>query len=583
MSIFNVLSLLGGLAMFLFGMNVMGDGLERRAGGKLKAILEKLTASPLRGLLLGIGVTAVIQSSSATTVMVVGFVNSGLMKLSQAIGVIMGANIGTTVTSWILSLTGIEGDSLFVKLLKPASFTPILAVIGIAMTMFSNDDKKKDVGTILLGFTVLMFGMETMSSAVKPLANMPEFTQILTYFTNPILGVLAGALLTAVIQSSSASVGILQALSATGKITFSAAVPIILGQNIGTCITAMLSSVGANKNAKRAAFVHLYFNVIGTVIFLAVFLIVKAFIGSALDQLMVNEVAIALVHTAFNVLATALMLPFTKALEKLACLTVKDTEEEPDEQFQLLDERLLNTPPFAVERSRTMTVKMAGMARDALLWTLPLISHYDAEVAEKVVQAENKTDIYEDKLGTYLVKVSALSLSASDSREVSRLLHCIGDFERIGDHALSLMKLAQEVDEKKIVFSKEASEELGVMYRAVSEITEISTKAFEEQDTTLAKEVEPLEQVVDRLKSKLSKRHIDRLQKGECTIEMGFIFSDIITNCERIADHCSNVAASLIELEHDSYDRHEYLNAIKTEDNEEFKKRYEEYKEKYAI
>lgn len=582
MNIFDVLSLFGGLALFLFGMSVMGDGLEKSAGSKLKTILERLTSSPLKGFVLGLAVTAVIQSSSATTVMVVGFVNSGIMSLRQAIGIIMGANVGTTVTSWILSLSGIQGDSFFVKMLKPSSFSPILAVLGIVLYMFVKSSKKKDIGSILLGFAVLMFGMDTMSSAVAPLKDVPEFTNILLLFSNPILGVLAGAVLTAIIQSSSASVGILQALSATGQITFGSAIPIILGQNIGTCATAMLSSVGTNKNARRTAVVHLYFNIIGTLVFLTGFYVLKSIFDFQFVNDAINQVGIAVVHTVFNLTCTAVMLPFAGVLERLACATIKD-EENAEDEFQLLDERLMVTPPVAIEQCRKLTIKMAEKSERAMDQALSLVRNFDPEVYNTVRETESRIDVYEDRLGTYLVKLSAHSLSQSDSREVSRLLHTIGDFERISDHAVDIAKAAEEMHNKEIHFSDDAQGEIDVISSAVRRVLHMSIESFTSGDVNLAFQVEPLEQVVDHLRSVMKNRHVARLQEGSCTIELGFIFSDLLTSFERVSDHCSNIAACMIELQHGSYDTHEYLNSIKNGQNSEFVEIYNDFLKEYVL
>ena len=582
MNIFDVLSLFGGLALFLFGMSVMGDGLEKSAGSKLKTILERLTSSPLKGFVLGLAVTAVIQSSSATTVMVVGFVNSGIMSLRQAIGIIMGANVGTTVTSWILSLSGIQGDSFFVKMLKPSSFSPILAVLGIVLYMFVKSSKKKDIGSILLGFAVLMFGMDTMSSAVAPLKDVPEFTNILLLFSNPILGVLAGAVLTAIIQSSSASVGILQALSATGQITFGSAIPIILGQNIGTCATAMLSSVGTNKNARRTAVVHLYFNIIGTLVFLTSFYALKTIFDFQFVNDSINQVGIAVVHTVFNLTCTAVMLPFAGVLERLACATIKD-EENAEDEFQLLDERLMVTPPVAIEQCRKLTIKMAEKSERAMDQALSLVRNFDPEVYNTVRETESRIDVYEDRLGTYLVKLSAHSLSQADSREVSRLLHTIGDFERISDHAVDIAKAAEEMHNKEIHFSDDAQGEIDVISSAVRRVLHMSIESFTSGDVNLAFQVEPLEQVVDHLRGVMKNRHVARLQEGSCTIELGFIFSDLLTSFERVSDHCSNIAACMIELQHGSYDTHEYLNSIKNGQNSEFVEIYNDFLKEYVL
>ncbi len=581
MTLFDVLSLLGGLALFLYGMSVMGNGLEKQSGGKLERILEKLTSTPVRGVLLGAAVTAVIQSSSATTVMVVGFVNAGIMKLRQAIGIIMGANVGTTVTAWILSLTSLEGDSLIVQLCKPSSFSPILAFAGVLLLLFCKSERKKDVGTILLGFAVLMFGMEMMSGAVEPLREVPEFVSMLTLFENPLMGVLTGAVLTAVIQSSSASVGILQALSATGGITYAAAIPIIAGQNIGTCATALLSAVGASKGAKRAAVVHLYFNLIGTVVLLSCYYIFSAIAQPAFVGQAIGAGGIALIHTGFNLLATALLLPFHRVLEKLAYRTVREGAEE--KEFALLDERFLNTPSFAIEQCRNMTHTMSGLCRDTLFQSMDCVDRYDEAVGRRIQEAEEKVDHYEDQLGTYLVKISGRSLSENDSKEVSALLHVIGDFERISDHAVNILRAAQELHQKNLRFSSTAERELAVLSSAVREVLRLAVDAFQKWDVELAGRVEPLEQVVDRLRQILQSRHVNRLRNGECTIEMGFILSDLLHNYERVADHCSNIAVCIIEISRGSFDTHAYLDTVKHSEESEFEAAYEAYKEKYAL
>lgn len=587
MDIFSVLSMIGGLALFLFGMHAMGEGLSKTSGGRLEKILEKLTSNPLKAVLLGAGVTAVIQSSSATTVMVVGFVNSGIMKLSQAVGIIMGANIGTTATSWILSLSGIEGDNLFIKLLKPSSFSPILAIIGVAYIMFSKREKIKDIGMILIGFAILMTGMDMMSDAVKPLANVPEFTNILTMFTNPILGMIAGAVLTAVIQSSSASVGILQALCVTGAVKYSAAIPIIMGQNIGTCITAMMSSIGASKNAKRAALVHLYFNLIGTIIFMLVFYAINAIVGFAFMNDSANAAGIAVVHSIFNVTATLLLLPFSDVLEKLACLTIRDeaeaakTETEADKDFRLLDLRFLDTPGLATEHCRRVAENMCRLTKEAIYTAVETITEFDAKKVERVRTLESEIDRYEDELGTYMVKLSQQHLSEKDSHELSIILHCLSDFERISDHAVTLVNASNEMFEKKQEFSKKAKEELTIFTQAVKDIVEVSFDVFEKKDVTKAMLVEPLEEVIDQLQTEVKKRHVKRLQKGKCTIEMGFVLSDVITSYERIADHCSNIAVCLMQVNEDGYDTHGYLKDMKHEEN--FSNQFNEYKEKYLL
>ncbi|MBE5786448.1 MAG: Na/Pi cotransporter family protein [Clostridiales bacterium] len=578
MDVFNALSLVGGLCLFLFGMSVMGQALERRAGNKLQSLLGKLTTGKFIGLLTGLGVTAVIQSSSATTVMVVGFVNSGLMSLSQSINVIMGANIGTTVTSWILSLGGIDSGNMFVKLLKPTSFTPILALLGIIWYMFAKSSKKKDNGMILLGFAVLMFGMDTMSASVKGLADVPAFQQLFLLFENPLLGMLVGAVLTAIIQSSSASVGILQALAVTGQVSYGAAIPIIMGQNIGTCITAILSSFGANKNAKRAALVHLSFNVIGTIVWLVVFWIVKAVFAPALFNQAASLFGIAVCHSIFNVLCTSLMLPLSSFLEKLVYHLVP--EGKAPETYAELDERLIATPFLAIERAKSVTVEMARCAQEALTLSLDSISNYSPEADEKIKALEEKTDHYEDILGTYLVKLCEQRISESDNAQAAMLLKVIGDFERIGDHAAHLAKSAAELKTKELSFSAAACQELAYLTQAAQEIMGLALKAFEENDLTAANQVEPLEQVIDRLKEHLRTHHILRLQQGGCSIEAGFIWADLLANLERVSDHCSNVAGGIIDLTHHDMNIHEALRHIKSE-SPLFKEQYAAFAEKY--
>lgn len=565
MDIFSLFTLLGGLAFFLYGMNVMGVGLDKVAGGRLERLLEKLTSSPIKSVALGTFVTAIIQSSSATTVMVVGFVNSGIMNLRQAIGVIMGANLGTTATAWILSLAGLQGDSFFVKLLKPSSFAPILAIIGIFLIMVAKKEKKKDVGSIMIGFALLMFGMDVMSGAVKPLADVPEFKNILTMFSNPILGVLTGAIFTAVIQSSSASVGILQALSMTGGITFGSAIPIIMGQNIGTCITAILSSIGAKKNAKRAALVHLYFNLIGTIIFLIVFYSIQYTIGFSFINNSVDAMSIAIVHTTFNLLTTAILLPFARGLEKLACMTLKDDKDTTNTEDTIngLDERFLASPGYAVDQCSEVTKQMAELAKDTILSSIHLLTKYDDKISASIMDNENRVDKYEDVLGTYLVKLSSKELSLSNSNSVSMFLHSIGDLERISDHAVNILDLAKEINQKSINFSKDAQDGLNVMTNAVIDILNMTIKAFVTDDLELAKQIEPLEEVIDLLRKELKDRHIRRLQKGQCTTELGFVYTDILTNFERVSDHCSNIAVSMLQLNENSFDTHEYLHDVK--------------------
>ena len=579
MDVFDALTLIGGLCLFLFGMNVMGEALERRAGNSLQALLGRLTTGKLMGLLTGLGVTAVIQSSSATTVMVVGFVNSGLMNLSQAINVIMGANIGTTMTAWILSLAGIEGGNLFTQLLKPMSFTPVLALVGIVYYMFLKGSKKKDTGLILLGFSVLMFGMDIMSGAVAGLESEPWFTNLFTMFENPFLAMLAGAVLTAVIQSSSASVGILQALSSTGAVSLGAAIPIIMGLNIGTCITALMSSVGTNKNARRAALVHLSFNVLGTLVWLTVFCIVKAAFAPALLTNPANQVNIAICHSVFNVACTILMLPLSKVLERIAFLLVPE-DKEP-EKVEELDERLLATPSVALERARTLSVDMADCAALAIDAALKCLDGVDAKAADNIRAWEDKTDHYEDVLGTYLVKLSADHRTSEEVSSTSAmLLKAIGDFERIADHASGLLKASEEMKEKKIRFTEPAIRELSILRSAVSEIVGLAAKAFADNDMEAALKVEPLEQVVDRMKEQLRRRHIERLQKGLCTIEAGFVWSDLLTDLGRVSDHCSNIAGGVIDLTQQNMNIHEAMRTMKSE-SEDFKTLYQAYKAKY--
>ena len=580
MDLFDVLNLIGGLCLFLMGMNLMGEYLEKSAGNSLKGLLARMTTGKMMGFITGLAVTAIIQSSSATTVMVVGFVNSGIMTLKQAINVIMGANVGTTATAWILSLTGIEGDGIFMKLLKPSSFTPILALIGTGMCMFSKSSRKKDIGMILLGFTALMYGMNTMSDAVSGLKEVPAFTNILTLFTNPILGVLAGAVLTAIIQSSSASVGILQALSSTGSITFGAAIPIIMGQNIGTCVTAMISSVGTSRNARRAALVHLSFNVIGTSVCLALFCAAKAIFDMPFVNGPVDEMGIAVAHSVFNVSCTLLLLPLTGKLEQIACRLVPDAKVE--EKFEELDERLLNTPAFALQRCREVTETMASISVGAMRSAIAQLTNYNPAVVATIREQENEADHYEDILGTYLVKLSAQPMSEEDSTESAKLLHLIGDFERISDHAVNLVESAEEIANKNLNFSEEARKELALLVGAVNETMDLALKAFLENDAKAAALVEPLEEVVDTLKEQLRARHIRRLQQGSCSIEVGFVWSDVLTNLERVADHCSNIAGCVIEMAHASFDLHEHLHAVREEDPT-FAALYQGYANKYAL
>ena len=584
MNLFDVLTLIGGLSLFLFGMNLMGSALERRAGGRLQSLLGKLTSGRIAGLLTGLVVTAVIQSSSATTVMVVGFANSGLMTLRQAINVIMGANIGTTVTAWILSLGGISGDNLVLQLLKPTSFTPVLALIGVVFYMFCKSSKKKDTGMILLGFATLMFGMDTMSGAVKGLADVPAFAELFVAFQNPILGVLAGAILTAIIQSSSASVGILQALAqATGRVSFGAAVPIIMGQNIGTCITALLSSVGTTKNAKRAAFVHLSFNVIGTVVWLAVFSLAQlvwAPLTVWLSDTMIDSAGIAVTHSIFNLLCTLLLLPLAGLLEKLACRLVPDAKAP--EIVSELDERLLVTPAVALERCHVVAGEMATCAVASLRDGIRTLTDLTPELAQSIRAAEDRTDHYEDIIGTYLVKLSTHQVSDRDSAEATKLLKIIGDFERISDHAVNLLESAEELRDKELSLTPSAAEEIRVLCDAVDEIVALAGRAFVENDLNAARDVEPLEQVIDRMKEELRTRHIRRLQQGGCSIEAGFVWSDLLTNLERTSDHCSNVAGCVIDAAEYNMNIHQSLRVAKS-DSPYFKEKYAFYADKYLL
>ncbi len=580
MDIFDFLTMIGGLCLFLFGMNVMGEALERRAGGGLRTLLGKLTTGKVAGLLTGLGVTAVIQSSSATTVMVVGFVNSGLMTLRQAIHVVMGANVGTTVTAWILSLAGIDSGNVFVQLLKPASFVPILSLVGVIFYLFCKDSRKKDTGMILLGFTTLMFGMETMSDAVKGLSDVAAFQNLFLLFTNPFLGVLAGAVLTAIIQSSSASVGILQALAATGQVTYGAAIPIIMGQNIGTCITAILSSVGTNKNAKRTAMVHLSFNVIGTGIWLAVFCLVKGIFAPALLEESASLVGIALFHTAFNLLCTALLLPMTGLLEKLVCWLIPDDAQK--ETKTELDERLLSTPSIALERCHSIASDMAKASVSAMKQALSLADGYSADMAQEIRDKEALTDHYEDILSTYLVHLSARQISESDSRSAAELLKIIGDFERIADHSVNLLESFEELKTKGISLTKDARREYAVLSVAIEEILDLSLSAFLRNDIAVAQNVEPLEQVIDILKEKMRTCHILRLQRGKCSIDVGFVWSDMLTNLERVSDHCSNIAGCVMDIADHNLNIHESLRSMRLS-SEDFRVRFEEYSMKYAL
>ena len=580
MNIFDLLSMIGGLCLFLFGMNFMGQALERRAGSGLRTLLRKLTTNRLTGFLTGLVVTAVIQSSSATTVMVVGFVNSGLMSLTQAFNVIMGANVGTTVTAWILSLGAIDSGNVFVQLLKPSSFTPVLALIGIIFYMFCKNDKKKDTGMILLGFATLMFGMEAMSGAVKGLKDVPEFQELFLLFRNPVLGVLAGAVLTAIIQSSSASVGILQALSATGQVTIGAAFPIIMGQNIGTCVTALISSVGTNKNARRASLLHLLFNIIGTIVCLILFMLADTIFSPAILNDAANQFNIAICHTLFNIVCTVLLLPMGNALEKIAVKLIPD-DKQP-EQLAELDERLLATPPIALERCRMLCVDMANSAVEALNKSMECLRNYTPQLAKEIRELEDKTDHYEDILGSYLVKLSTQAVNENDSIEAAGLLKVIGDFERITDHAVNLVESAEELSDKELNFSDSAKNELAVICSAVSEVAGYARDAFVTGNLSIADQVEPLEEVVDDLKERLRSRHIRRLQKGQCSIEVGFVWADLLTGLERISDHSSNVAVCVLDMANHNMNQHEAVRLMH-KDKVNFEHAYQMYSEKYRL
>ncbi|MGN0431127.1 MAG: Na/Pi cotransporter family protein [Lachnospiraceae bacterium] len=588
MDIFDILSMVGGLALFLYGMHMLGEGLAKASGGRLESILEKLTNNPVKAVLVGAGVTAIIQSSSATTVMVVGFVNSAIMTLEQAVNVIIGANVGTTITAWILSLDGIEGTSLLLRLFKPSSFAPILAIIGVCLVSFSKKEKKRDVGTILAGFAILMIGMDTMSSAVKGLGEVPEFRQWLVMFSNPILGMLAGLIITAVIQSSSASVGILQALCKTGAVSYATAIPVIMGQNIGTCITAMISSIGASKDAKRAALLHLYYNIIKTLSFMSVFYLIDYFVDFAFMETSISGLGVAVVHSLFNIAACIVLLPFSKLLVKMVYITVPDKEKGAvltleEQELRALDARFLDTPGIAIEQSKNVAVAMAHYAQKSIEMAMDLIRSYDKGKAEEVVKLEDRVDKFEDELGTYLVKLSSRDLSEKDSRMLSLLLHCIGDFERISDHALNIKEAADEMADKEVTFSDKATEELQVFAGAVSEILSLAITAFETVDMEKAELVEPLEEVIDQLNIEVKKRHVKRLRKGKCTIELGFVLSDITTNFERVSDHCSNIAVSVLQLNDNNLETHEYLDTLKESDNLNFKGKVLAYREKYFL
>ena len=579
--IFTVFALLGGIAMFLYGMKVMGTGLERVSGSKLEGILEKLSDKMIKGVLLGAVVTAIIQSSAATTVMVVGFVNSGIMKLAQATGIIMGANIGTTATAWILSLTGIEGSNFFVQILKPSNFAPIFSFVGVIMIMLSKNSKKRDVGSILVGFGILMVGMNTMIDAMKPLTSLPGFNDFLRMFTNPFLGVLVGFLLTTLLQSSSASIGIMQAMAIAGNVTYGFAIPMILGQNIGSCTTTLISCIGAKKNARRAALVHLYFNLIGVVLVFTLFYGIDLFVDFSFKSQQMSVVDIAILHSAFNIFSTLILMPFGKQLGHLATISVPDSVAEDKTNF--LDERLLNTPSFAIERCKSIALEMAVLAKETLHDAVGLMQNFSEKQAQEIEEKESLIDTYEDKLGTYLVKLSGLGVNETESREISRLLYTIGDFERIGDHAVNLLKAAREMDEKGLSFSDEAKKDLAVLSGAIEEIIAISVEAFEKDDVSLAAHVEPFEQVIDGLSGEIKTRHIKRLQEGNCTIELGFILSDVLTNCERVSDHCSNIAVCIIQIKKDRLNTHQYLNERKETMGEDFVSDFNKYAEKYTL
>ena len=581
MDIFDIFKLCGGLAFFLYGMNVMSSGLEKMAGGSLERTLKRMTSSRLAGLLLGAVITVAIQSSSAMTVMLVGFVNSGIMQLGNTVAVIMGSNIGTTLTAWLLSLTGIQGDNVFLRLLRPESFTPVLALVGIIMMMAAKSPRKRDVGHIMLGFSVLMYGMQLMSGSVSGLADMPEFTQMITMFNNPLLGVLVGTVVTGVIQSSAASVGILQALSLTGALSYNMAVPIIMGQNIGTCVTALLSSIGTNKNAKRVAAVHVWFNVIGTAVCLSVYYLLRSLVSIPLLDSAITPFGIALAHSIFNVATTALLLPFCKQLEKLACLTIPD--KSTAEEYEFIDERLLLSPAFAIAECRALTVKMAKLARDTLLLSIDQLSAFSESAATAIEENEELADRYEDKLGTYLVKLSSKELTAENSNAISELLHAIGDFERISDHAVNVLRSAREMHEKDMHFSAAADSELSVMIRALREILNMTVTAFENDDTDLAARVEPLEQVIDALTAEIKARHIMRLKQGLCTIELGFVLSDLLSNFGRVSDHCSNIAVCVIQIKDSAFDTHDYLNERKTSGEPRFTADFNDFRQQYRL
>lgn len=582
MDIFSILTLAGGLAFFLYGMNVMSSGLERMAGGKLEGALKQMTSNRFKGLFLGAGVTAAIQSSSALTVMLVGLVNSGIMNLRQSIGVIMGSNIGTTVTAWFLSMVGIESDNLWINFLKPENFSLIFALVGIFLIMSSKDSKKREIGSILVGFAVLMYGMKLMGGAVEPLANSPEFAQLLIAFENPVFGVLAGALLTGIIQSSSASVGILQALSLTGSITYGMAIPIIMGQNIGTCITSLISSIGVSTNAKKVAVVHISFNLIGTAVWLSVFYLINAVFPLSFVGDSIGVVGVAVVHSIFNILTTVLLVPFTPQLERIANAVLKEKDQAAEAPKEFLDARLFETPSVAISECNNKASEMSILARDTLFSAIGTVSDYDEETAKKILQNEDMLDLYEDRLSSYLVKLSSNAVSAGDSLKISKMLHAIGNLERLGDHAVNILEVSEELHNKRLWFSEQATAELKVLTSAIEEILTLTTDAYTKEDVSLAERVEPLEEVIDNIIADVKAKHVQRLQTGQCTIEMGFILSDLLNNYERVSDHCSNIAVTIIELAHNSFDTHKYLNSVKF-GNSKFNSDYEEFSKKYEI
>ena len=586
MNIFSVITLIGGLAFFLFGMNVMSGSLEKMAGGKLELLLKKMTANPIISLVMGAVITIAIQSSSATTVMMVGLVNSGIMDFAQTLHIIFGANIGTTLTSWILSLSGIESDAVWMQMLKPENFAPLFAMVGIVMTMVCKSDKKRSIGTVLVGFAVLIFGMNLMGEAVSPLADSPAFAQLMTKFNQPLIGLAVGTVVTGIIQSSAASVGMLQALSLTGSISYAMAIPIIMGQNIGTCVTAMISSIGTNTQAKRVAVMHISVNVLGTLIWLPLLTLTNAMFHFAFMDWAVSPVTIAMLHSVFNILTTLVLMPFSKYLLKLAVWVVKEKGTAvPGEELDavpFLDERLLSTPSVAIQECNSQTCKMLELARENIRLAVQQFSHYSDSDQLLVLQTEEEIDAFEDRLSTYLVKLSAQALSQNDSHVISKMLHAIGDFERLGDHAVNLNKVAKEIHDKGLSFTQEAQAELNTLLQAIDEILTMTVTAYGRNDTDLAARVEPLEEVIDQLIAKMKDQHIRRLQQGACTIEKGFIFSDILNNCERISDHCSNIAVAVIEVEHDSFDAHRYLQGVKY-GNHEFNLIFQEYAAKYAM